>query len=147
MLIGLDDRKVVAAATYLADKVDLFYLNVSDFMEYSIRNADEMKKICGKKYYHTEESEIIRSLNLYENIFATIPYSLFLNYRNEFSDFFCVYLVFPKEEMTDAVSALVYKERNEFLKEKANYIVPFDENVYHVLLKLLNNTGRIYEAR
>lgn len=140
LLIGLNDAMVETVASSIADKVDLYYLNIADLLEYSFRNVVQMKEICGEEYYIREERAVIHSVHMFENFYASIPYSLFLNYHSEFSDYFCVYLKIPKEKLSP-VDALVYDERNVFLKKHTNYIIPFDENTDDFLIDLIATHG------
>lgn len=64
----------------LSSKLDMFYANVSELLEYELMDADKMEEICGREYLVREELGVIKRVCSFNDTLINIDY---INLNNE----------------------------------------------------------------
>ncbi len=64
----------------LSSKLDMFYANVSELLEYELMDANKMEEICGKEYLVREELGVIKRVCSFNDTLINIDY---INLNNE----------------------------------------------------------------
>lgn len=110
ILVGLDYSFISNVAKQLADKLDMFFLDVNSLITYSIANS-KVKDILGQEYFDKEQSKVAKSVKDYENTLSSFPYDLFI-----------------KEEINEQISTSALK-----------IFIKLDSNMLKSLQKIDNN--------
>lgn len=84
LLVGLDYYFVKYVGTELAKKLDLFFLDVNDLIEYRIIDKEKMQFLCGMDYFERKKRGVVFEVSDYENTIINIPYDIVLN--NEYKE-------------------------------------------------------------
>lgn len=79
-LIGLSKQFTDEICKELSVRLDMFYANVEQILEYELQDMQRMEELCGKEYLLKEEKSIIKRVATYENTVVNINYS---NLNNE----------------------------------------------------------------
>ena len=137
LLVGLDYDFVKDVANSLAQKFDMFYLDVKDLIEYNLIDAKNVQVKCGLEYFKKVESKIALSVAEYENTVINFPYELFLNAN--FSNILSkravtIFIKMDKETLIKdnfantqknmlSIEILTCEELNKLLEKKTEIIV------------------------
>jgi shikimate kinase len=141
-IIGLAKDFTDQLCKKLSARLDMFYANVEEFVDYNLE-AEEMKKICGIEYFKNKQINEIRKICRYENTMLNINYTL-LNDKVIFdiikSSCVIIYLQldlerinieFRKEKRTPNEINIIntmYNDRDFLCKSKAHITIPFDKS-------------------
>ena len=79
-VIGLSNGFTDQVSKQLSIRLDMFYANVQQILEYELIDLMRIEEICGKEYLLKEEISIIRRICSYENTIINIEYA---NLNNE----------------------------------------------------------------
>ena len=79
IVVGLDYTFAGQICLNIANKFDMFFLDVKDLIEYNLINSKNVEKLCGVEYLKQEQKTIAISAKNYENTVINFPYSLFLD--------------------------------------------------------------------
>ena len=136
LLVGLDYGFIKNLANDLANKLDMFFLDVNDLIEYNLMDTKNVKVTCGVEYFEKVESKIALSVREYENTVINFPYSLFLNanFSNLLSErALIIFIKMDKETLVKenfrnannklSLEILTCNELNKTLSSKADIIV------------------------
>ena len=136
LLVGLDYDFVKSVANELANKFDMFFLDVNDLIEYNLMDTKNVKVTCGIEYFEKVEKKIALSVAEYENTVINFPYSLFLNanFSNILSKrAITIFIKMDKETLVKenfrrkenklSIEILTCEELNKLLTEKAEMVV------------------------
>jgi len=139
LLVGLDYDFVKNITYELANKFDMFFLDVQDLIEYRIIDKKNMQTLCGIEYYQREERGIIKEITQYENTLTNIPYSLILNdeYYKLLKNHKIIFINLKKEFLEKLnllkneannliIELLTYEELLQLVIKKSNTIVEID---------------------
>ena len=111
---------------YLADKLDMFFVDVKELIEYDLVNSKEALLRCGKEYIEKEERKTVRNVSEYENTVVNIPYDLFVNNRDFFKN--NNINIFIKPFKADDIDMLVMEDRIALLKNDYKIFIENSEN-------------------
>lgn len=81
-LIGLSNSFVDKYALDLSKKLDMFYANASEIIQFELFDKNKMEEVCGKEYLEKKESAILRRICTYENTIVNVEYQLLNNENN-----------------------------------------------------------------
>lgn len=137
LLVGLDYEFVKSVANDLAKRLDMFFLDVNDLIEYNLIDAKNVKVKCGVEYFEKVEKKIALSVREYENTVINFPYTLFLNanFSNLLSErATTIFIKMDKETLvkenfrrsdknTLSLEILTCGELSKLLTEKTNLVV------------------------
>ena len=136
LLVGLDYDFIKNVANELANKFDMFFLDVNDLIEYNLIDTKNVKVTCGVEYFEKVEKKIALSVAEYENTVINFPYSLFLNanFSNILSErALTIFIKMDKETLVKenfrkgenklSIEILTCDELNKLLEEKVDLTV------------------------
>lgn len=143
LLVGLDYSFVKCVGTGLAEKLDLFFLDVNDLIEYRIIDKEKMQIVCGMEYFEKKKRNVIFEISDYENTIVNIPYDIVLNkeYKEVLKKSTLIFLNFNKEllekfnksrkeENKLDIELITYEELTKLLLELADYsVIVESENI------------------
>ena len=137
LIVGLDTAYNKSLAQNLANESGAYFLDIEDYVSYSLFNVHTMKEKCGIYYFNQQEYKSIVSCADYENSVINFPCDLFL--RNEMYKFFiessiCVYVKFSELAINKAdknysddakltTNILCFKEINKQLESICDYTI------------------------
>lgn len=81
-LIGLSNHFVDKYAFELSKKLDMFYANTSQIIQFELFDLNKMEEVCGKEYLEKKETSIIKRVCKFENTVLNVEYHLLNNQSN-----------------------------------------------------------------
>ena len=149
LIVGLDTAYNKSLAQNLANESGAYFLDIEDYVSYSLFNVQEMKEKCGIDYFSQQEYKSIASCVDYENSVINFPCELFL--RNDMFKLFketsiCVYVKFSefalnksnktqKEDEKLTINILCFKELNKQLENICDYVISAKNKKPQTLIK------------
>lgn len=127
ILIGFDQIFNKKIGMYLADKLDMFFVDVEELIEYNLINSKEALLKCGRDYIEKEERKTVRSVSEYENTIASISYDIFLNNKHFFEGNNIKILLRPKK--VNQVEKIALEDRITLLLPDCDYYIDNYQNV------------------
>jgi len=79
-VIGLSKAFTDDVCKQLSIRLDMFYANIQQILEYELIDAFKVENVCGKEYLIKEEISIIKRIASYDNTLINID---FANLNNE----------------------------------------------------------------
>ena len=162
LIVGLSDDFVRLFSSALADRLDLYYLDIEKLLEYSIMDRLKMQQVCGVRYLDEQERKVIKSVNDYQNTVISIKLDLFAQHlENILNSSFLVYLKFEKSEIKKlnellkskslnevVLNDLVFEERDKFLKKNCDIVLNCDIlNIESGIDKLIKKITKLNERK
>ena len=126
VVVGVEYEFNKKLCIYLADKLDMFFVDVKELIEYDLVNSKEALLRCGKEYIEKEERKTVRNVSEYENTVVNIPYDLFVNNRDFFKN--NNINIFIKPFKVDDIDMLVMEDRIALLKNDYKIFIENSEN-------------------
>ena len=81
-LIGLSNQFVDKYALELSKKLDMFYANAYEIIQFELFDMNRMEEICGKDYLEKKETSVLKRICSYENTLVSVEYQLLNNETN-----------------------------------------------------------------
>ena len=81
-IIGLLENFVDKYSFEISKKLDMFYANVSQIVEFELFDLHKMEELLGKDYINKEESSILKRICSYDNTLMNVNYSILNNEKN-----------------------------------------------------------------
>lgn len=134
LLLSLSNKFGEEIGVKLTHDLNVFYLNIDGFIEYSLLDSEKMLLTCGQKYYIEREQQALKTCLAFENMFFFCSYDVFVNNEQFFQNFEKLYLALPLEELKKyddsdlVINTLAFEERDAYLKEIAKEIKFLPEN-------------------
>ena len=75
-VIGMSPEFADSIAELLADKLDMFFANVNDLIEFDLIDVAETEVVCGRDYLLKIEQKKVKEVCSYENTIVTMDYSI-----------------------------------------------------------------------
>ena len=70
-------------AKQIADKLDLYFADINDFLAFNLTaSPEEIMRTCGKEYLNKLEMESVQTVASFENAIINCPIRLFMNTQN-----------------------------------------------------------------
>ena len=135
IIIGLDYKYNLEIGKLLADTTNLYFLDVMEYVNYTLFSRKDMQEKCGVEYLEKQENSAIKGCLEFENMVMTFPYVYFnRNANNEKfrSNATVIYLYFSKEKLTKKI------DDNSFLDTLSVDVIAFNDRD-----KELNNASDI----
>lgn len=126
VVVGFEYEFNKKLCIYLADKLDMFFVDVKELIEYDLVNSKEALLRCGKEYIEKEERKTVRNVSEYENTVVNIPYDLFVNNRDFFKN--NNINIFIKPFKADDIDMIVMEDRIALLKNDCKIFIENREN-------------------
>ncbi len=138
VIIGFEKQFNKDLCLYLADKLDMFFVDVAELIEYNLINSKEALLRCGREYIEKEEKKTVRNVADYENTIINIPYDIFINNKDFFNS--GCYKIFIIPQNLEDVDKIVMADRIELIKSYCNAIIEnVENNVEDVYNKIINS--------
>jgi len=147
----------------LADKLEMYYVDVQGLMEFNLINDEEVVKLCGADYLETLQAKAIKEVSGYDNAVISVDFKFVTNKDNIqnlkvrssiiyleikekiYQKLFESYKK-PENENDDIVELAVYNEHNEFAKEAADVIIPVNKvGDKGIVKKIIKTIEKYYE--
>lgn len=74
-IIGLAKYFTDNICKSLSSKLDMFYANVQDIVEFELFDLNQIEEVCGKEFLLKEQTSIVKRICSYENTLININYS------------------------------------------------------------------------
>lgn len=137
-LVGLSNQFVDKNALELSKKLDMFYANASEIIQFELFDISRMEEMCGKDYLERKETAVLKRICTYENTIINIEYQLLnteTNYKFIKESCLIIYLKLSlnrykkeilEERMSDSAKSLnidLFKDRDFICSKKADIVV------------------------
>ena len=111
-IVGLAKDYTKKIAKKFADKLEMYYANITDLIQFDILDIAEAEKTCGKEYIRKLEASKIKTVTSYDNSVITVNYNALnnetnLNYIKQ--NTLLIYLRLDKDELTNKLNEDVTK--------------------------------------
>ena len=116
-IIGLIPDFTASVSQDLAEKLDMFYANVDDIIEFELMDVKKLEEVCGTEYLIKKEKDIVRNICSYENSLLTLNYSVLNNEENIKNIRDNCLLIYLRFDRPNYVSSMKKVEKDEPLSE------------------------------
>lgn len=167
ILVSLMDINMEKISSQLAKKLNYYYLNIEELIDYQLIDKEKMIDVCGIEYTEKARNKVIKSINTYENSIISMNYETFSSYHSGINrNNKIIYLKVRKEQIKKeydrlnkeiktermpkdksilvsnlGISLMVYEERDKFIRKNCDYEVKCDisniEKTISEILKIL----------
>ncbi len=133
----------------LANKLDMYFLDVKDLIEYSLIDTRRVELLCGEKYLKKQEKNVIMGVACYENTIINFPYEQLLDedyYRAIGKSSTIIYLGASKELLLQqslkkkaqenlSMELIAFEELDNLLTQKSDITIKIVNNRKDVIIK------------
>lgn len=157
-IIGLAKDFTDNICKNLSSKLDMFYANVKDIVEFELFDLNKVEEICGKEFLLKEKTSIVRRICAYENTLININYAE-LNEENVLNivhnSCLLIYIRLDKDRFEleqekvnsnqneKIINSDLFKDRDFICKNIADIVVNcndlIEDNVVELILKEMLN--------
>ncbi|MBR4407585.1 MAG: hypothetical protein IKT27_04670 [Clostridia bacterium] len=122
-------------AKNVADKLNLKYLNIDKYVQYSIAEPEKMLEKCGKEYYNQQVVKHLEVAIGFEDTLFFCGYSTFMKNQPYFFDFQKIYLglslkqLQKLDEKDKIINKIAFPDRHRFLSKNAKKVKSRELNV------------------
>ena len=105
-------------STMVSDKLDLYYADVNDYLEFNMVNATEVISKCGVEYLEKLETDSVKSVASFENAVISIEPRLFINKKSLNAlkaSSLIIYVRLPKKVYADQINKAKKDKKDEML--------------------------------
>lgn len=74
-IIGLSKTFTDKVCKQLSMRMEMYYANVQDILEFELMDLERVEKVCGPEYVLKEERSIIKRVCSYDNTIINVDYS------------------------------------------------------------------------
>lgn len=131
IITGMVDAFNNSVASFLCEKLAMYFLDFSKLMEFELAEKDEIIAKCGVEYLENLENKLVKSVINYENSVIVINYDL-LTYNKNYEHFvtsgYTFYLRFEKDKLKDnknvnIINKIAFQERDNNLKNICGHVI------------------------
>lgn len=155
-IIALNTEFKKYIAKTLANVLDMFYVDINEFVKYDVVDVNQIIKTAGLEYYNMLETKAVKTISSYENTLTTLNLSTFFcndnyKYLKQSSVFIYVKVKFSdfKNKLLEErpQSAMYEKLLNEkVFCERDDILVNLSDIVVNANLKEKNLTNKIIKS-
>lgn len=137
-IIGLATNFTKTISKLLSDKLEMFYADVNDLLNFDLLDIKEVEKVSGKDYILKQETSKVKTVSTYENTIITVSYNSLV--QNENYEFFKpnTLIIYAKltpilyeqaikqDKLTKnqrIIATAVFSDRNKFCEKISNLTV------------------------
>ena len=138
VLVCLDGEFNKEISKELADKLDMFFANLKDYIEYDLLDSKAILEKCGIEYLNEREFKATQSFAKFENAVLTVDYDLFKQNRQAFTNKSLItYLRFSKKLLnaTETINKLSFENRDQYLLSQSGLVINLKSKVKSRALK------------
>lgn len=81
-IVGLSKQFTNDVSKQLSIRMDMFYANIQDILEFELMDLDKVEEVCGVEYLLKQERSIVRRVCSYDNTLINVDYSCLNNDNN-----------------------------------------------------------------
>ena len=147
----------------LADKLDMYYVDVQEMMEFNLVDDQEVIKLCGVEYLNKLQSKAIEDVSGYDNAVITVDFKFVANEKNiknlkvrssiiylatNKKVFEKIFTKYKKEEnkKDDALELVVFEEHDSIAKEISDIVIDVNKaNDKGLVKKIIKTIEKYYE--
>lgn len=153
-LIALCNEFKNEIANKLADRLDMFFVNINDLIKYDLLNIKEVISIAGLDYYNKIETKTVKAISSYENSLITLDLDTFFNNDNykllKTSSLF-IYLRInfedykkildknytPEKHFEQILKKKTFYEKDSILKNISDIVINinFNDNIQNIIIE------------
>lgn len=126
VVVSLDDAFGKLVSSSLASRLDMYYLDVKEMVEYDLMDAEEVLEKCGIEYLKKREEQTLRKCSTFENTVMFINFDLLKEKSELFKNSLIVYLKLQEKEVLQIVNKIDYDYRNDELKKISDSVILLD---------------------
>ena len=157
-IIGFINEDLEKIGQELANKLDYYYLNLENLIDYSLGNKLEVEKKCGIEYLNKEQKKLVYSSNSYERTIVSISYETFINNLDAISSSnVLIYVRQTKMQFLKRIQHLqksgienenlnnyllteiAFEERDKLMKKNCNFAIKYDISKLNDLIQNIEN--------
>ena len=144
-LLGLNRSFNNKTAINLAKKLDMFFADIDELVEYEIINPSQVEATCGKEYLQKLQRGCVKRASSFENSILTMNYYLLnddVNLQNVRNNCLIIYLKLSKDSYTrknrynkidklkNILDDFVFDERNKICEQIADITIDVSNKSY-----------------
>ena len=156
VILGINYEFNLKVAQELSECIDMYFLDVEEFINYSLFSKVEMLQKCGVEYMTKQENSAVKSCAEFEKTIICIPHLYFFRdnmYKNFIQDSYIIYLYFSKDELdkmqnvskTFEVDMIAFEDRNIDFEKVCNKKIDTLEKDCDAIVKEIINLRGEYE--
>lgn len=154
ILITLADMEIKNISSLLAKKLEYYYLNTEELIDYELYDKKKMFEVCGVDYLNNQLKKILKTVNEFENSVISMSYTTYSNNYKiiDRKKSKIIYLETSKEQLENeynklkeklevqksmstrktnllsnlGIALMVFDERDKFLKKNCDFEVKYD---------------------
>lgn len=157
VILGIDYEYNTHIAELLTRSLDMYFLDVNNYINYSLFSRMDMLNKCGIEYVNRQENLVVKSCADFENTVMCIPYSNFFRddiYKDFLDKSYIVYLYFSKEKLNEKdgisdtfeIDLIAFNERNQKMSDLCNKKISVSNKKDDTIIKELLNLRGEYEC-
>lgn len=144
IIVGLNYEFCKSVANQLADDGGAFFLDVEDYLSYSLFDRNAMKEKCGIEYLIKQEQKAIKDCFEFENAVINFPYEYFCTeeiYLLFKQNSIVIYLKHSKQTLEklnqneSPSNTICYNERNKTLSQISDFIISVGNKKQSTIVK------------
>ncbi|MDD4816200.1 MAG: hypothetical protein PHQ62_03595 [Clostridia bacterium] len=149
LLIALANNFGSSVGELVADDAGFYFLNIDDYIEYSLLDGDKMLVKCGKDYYLKQELKSIVDCLGFEKTLYYCSYDVFINNQNLFEDCQKIYIALSKKQLGKindkdfVINNIAFEDRDLALRKICKVV----ESEFAVLKIFANNIINIVKVK
>lgn len=147
----------------LSDKLEMYYVDIQELMEFNLVNDEEVIKLCGVEYLNKLQAKTVADVSGYDNAVITIDYKFLVHKKNienlkvrssiiylatnqkTFLKLFDKYKT-EENEKDDVVELAVFDEHDEYLRKISDIVIDIDKATDKgVVKKIIKTIEKYYE--
>lgn len=133
LIVGLDSNFNRELGYELSLATSLYFLDVEDYILYSLQDPDKMLSQCGVEYLTKQENSVVRSCADFENTIIYIPFEYY-NRNNAYNLFIetcnIFYIKFTEENIQnleerdfEVINSIAYEDYDKILSKTSTYVI------------------------
>ena len=157
-VIGLSQQFADDVCKELSKRLDMYYANVEQIIEFELIDVDKMQELCGMEYFNKKEFSVIKRICTYENTLINLNFNklnsdkilevianncLIIYLRIQRNDYKKQMVVEDLSYNEQKINLDVYHDRDNIIKNIADIIIEctydnmsdFIDNIIESLLK------------
>ncbi len=163
-IISLSDTFKKLVAKNLADKLDMNFVDVNEFVQYDVLNIDHIIKTAGLEYYNNLERKSLKVLSSYENTVMSLDLPTLLNefnYKYLKEKTIICFVKIDIDELkrrlteigeyhntfADKIFEKVFNEREKIVEQVSEVVVEVKSNTKSVEDCLIEEIKKYFEAK
>ncbi len=145
VLVCLDGEFCKSISKDFSDKLDMFFADLRDYIEYDLLDSNAILEKCGVQYLLERESKASSAFAKFQNSVLTVDFDLFKQNRKCFGNSsLIVFLELPIKLINkkEEINLLSFEARNDYLLKQCNLVVTLKTKTKSKVIKeIMNKIG------